>query len=154
MEKKIVIKPHHFLDIIKLHGAGLDVFVPDEKMGHDFYRIGNIILKNKNVDIRLTIDADDICTPCRYCKNNLCIDKLENIEGYTKKDTYNKALDRRIIKYFSLDLDKDYKAEELCRIYLSDLNFIYAVWQEEKNEKTKERYRLFSIGAKKYLHEK
>ena len=154
MENKILIKPHHFLDIIKLYGAGLDVFVPDEKMGHDFYRIGNIILKNKDVGIRLTIDSDDICTPCKYCKNNLCVDKLDNIAGYTKKDTYNKTLDRRIVEYFSLDLDRDYIAYELCSIYLSDVDFIYQVWQEEDDEKTKERYRLFSIGAKKYIPKK
>lgn len=35
----ILIKPHHFIDIIKLYGSGIDRFVPDEKMGHDFYFI-------------------------------------------------------------------------------------------------------------------
>ena len=152
MKERIVIKPHHFLDIIKLYGAGLDVFVPDEKMGHDFYRIGNLILENKNVVIKLTVDADDICVPCKYCVNHRCIDSLENIPGYVEKGLYNRMLDLRIIEYFSLDLEKDYTALELCRIYLSDLDFIYEVWQEENNEKTNERYRLFSIGAKKYVH--
>lgn len=27
----IIIKPHHFMDIIKLYGSGIEVFVPDEK---------------------------------------------------------------------------------------------------------------------------
>ncbi len=151
MEEKIVIKPHHFLDIIKLYGSGIDVFVPDEKMGHDFYRIGNIILNNKNIMMKLTIDADDICTPCKYCKDSLCMDSLDGIECYTKKDTYNKTLDKRIIEYFSLDLNKDYTPDELCEIYLSDLDFIYKVWQEEDDEKTARRYELFSNGAKKYI---
>ena len=35
----ILIKPHHFIDIIKLYGSGIDRFVPDEKMGHDFYKV-------------------------------------------------------------------------------------------------------------------
>ena len=35
----ILIKPHHFIDIIKLYGSGIDRFVPDEKMGHDFIRL-------------------------------------------------------------------------------------------------------------------
>lgn len=86
---RIIIKPHHFLDIIKLYGSGLDVFVPYEKMGHDFYRIGNIILNDKNILIKLTVDADDICVPCKYCKDGLCFDDLSGIDGYTKKDTYN-----------------------------------------------------------------
>lgn len=31
----ILIKPHHFMDIIKLYGTGIHTFVPDEKMGHE-----------------------------------------------------------------------------------------------------------------------
>ena len=46
---KIIIKPHHFLDIIKLHGAGLNTFIPDKKMKHDFYKIGNIKVIKKNI---------------------------------------------------------------------------------------------------------
>ena len=40
----ILIKPHHFIDIIKLYGSGIDRFVPDEKMGHDFYKVANEII--------------------------------------------------------------------------------------------------------------
>ena len=32
---EIIIKPHHFIDIIKLYGAGIERFIPDEPMGHD-----------------------------------------------------------------------------------------------------------------------
>ena len=28
----MVIKPHHFMDIIKLYGGGIQVFVPDTAM--------------------------------------------------------------------------------------------------------------------------
>lgn len=30
---KILIKPHHFIHIIKLYGSGIERFVPDEKNG-------------------------------------------------------------------------------------------------------------------------
>ena len=149
--EKILIKPHHFLDIIKLYGAGLDIFVPDEKMGHDFYKIGNTILKNKNIIINLTIDSDDICKPCKYCFDKKCIDVLNNIKEYDKKDEYNKALDNRIIKHFNLDLSCDYTALELCEIYLSDPDFIYKTWMEEEDNVTEKRYSLFISGAKKYI---
>ena len=150
----ITIKPHHFLDIIKLHGAGLEQFIPDEKMGHDFYRIGNLILNNKEIHIKLTTEKDDICTPCKYCQKGKCIDKLTTIKGYTEKDTYNKTLDERMIKYFNLDLNKEYTAYELCSIYLSNNELIYKVWQEEDNEKTDKRFNLFTNGAKKYTLKK
>ena len=47
----ILIKPHHFIDIIKLYGSGIDRFVPDEKMGHDFYKVANEIIENPSVDL-------------------------------------------------------------------------------------------------------
>lgn len=44
--KTVIIKPHHFMDIFKLYGTGIEEFVPDQKMGHDFYAIANAIIKN------------------------------------------------------------------------------------------------------------
>ena len=37
------IKPHHFLDILKLYGNGLESFTEDQRYGHDFWKIGNLI---------------------------------------------------------------------------------------------------------------
>lgn len=34
--EEIKIKPHHFMDIIKLYGSDIEVFVPDEKWGTTF----------------------------------------------------------------------------------------------------------------------
>lgn len=152
MNEIIKIKPHHFFDIIKLYGSGLEKFIPDKKMGHDFYKIGNIILDNKNTKIKLTIDSDDICKPCKFCKNNKCTDYLSVIEGYTEKDVYNKTLDKRIIEHFNLDLNHIYTSKELCSIYYNDPKFTYKIWIEEKDEITNRRYDLFLKGAKKYLN--
>ena len=51
--EQIIIKPHHFMDILKLYGSGINIFVSDEKMGHDFYKVANRILKDRNVQLRL-----------------------------------------------------------------------------------------------------
>lgn len=85
----IKIKPHHFIDIIKLHGVGLEQFVPDLKMGHDFYKIGNEILQCPNIEIQLTLYVDDICQPCIKHQNGKCIDPLTHIS----KEDYNLRLD-------------------------------------------------------------
>ena len=47
----ILIKPHHFIDIIKLYGSGIDRFVPDEKMGHDFYKVANEIIDKRIIKL-------------------------------------------------------------------------------------------------------
>ena len=62
----MVIKPHHFMDIIKLYGGGIQVFVPDTDYGHDFYRAANEIIGNHRIQIKVTSGADDICGPCRF----------------------------------------------------------------------------------------
>lgn len=145
------IKPHHFMDIIKLHGAGLMHFVPDEKMGHDFYQVGNEVLKNPQLELCLTIEADDICKPCKVCQDGVCIDSLSGIADFTKKDLYNKELDRRIINLHQLDEAHSYTAQQLCKIFLSNDSFIFEVWQEEQEEATSRRHELFVKGAKQYL---
>ena len=109
----IKIKPHHFIDIIKLHGVGLEQFVPDLKMGHDFYKIGNEILQSPDIEIQLTLSADDICQPCIKLQNGKCIDPLTHIS----KEDYNLRLDQRIIKAFQLSLNQTYTALELCMTY-------------------------------------
>ena len=131
----ILIKPHHFIDIIKLYGSGIDRFVPDEKMGHDFYKVANTIIHNPDVTLRLTIYGDDICKPCKKY-NNICTDALHHILGFTSKDIYNQTLDTRIISLYSLSKET-YTAKELCDILLETNQNIYEVWKEEDTQVTK-----------------
>ena len=78
------------MDIIKLYGAGIEKFVPDEKMGYDFYKVANKIVSNPMTVLRITIEGDDICTPCKYYKDR-CMDELFHIPEFSEKDVYNKA---------------------------------------------------------------
>ena len=141
------------MDIIKLYGSGIDVFVPDEKMQHDFYKIANEIIKNPQVKLSLTIDADDICQPCVQCINGICDDELPKTLGNIKKDDYNKRLDQRLIDYLQLNLKEQYTALSLCRIMYEKKDIIFKVWLEEDDKITQRRFELFQLGAKKYLKE-
>lgn len=51
----IVIKPHHLIDIMKLYGAGVEHFVPDESYQHDFYKVANCIIENLDTELQFTI---------------------------------------------------------------------------------------------------
>lgn len=141
------------MDIIKLYGSGIEVFVPDEKMQHDFYKIANEIIKNPQVKLSLTIDADDICQPCVQCINGICDDGLPKTLGNIKKDDYNKRLDQRLIDYLRLNLKEQYTALTLCRIMYEKKDIIFKVWLEEDDKITQRRFELFQLGAKKYLKE-
>ena len=147
---EIIIKPHHFIDIIKLYGSGIEKFVPDERMGHDFYKIANEIIDNPTVTLKLTIYGDDICLPCKKYQNK-CIDDLTHIPGYTSKNTYNMNLDKRIIDLYDLK-DEKYTAKQYCSILFENKENIFKVWFEEDNSITDRRYALFVEGANKFLN--
>ena len=74
---EIIIKPHHIIDIIKLYGAGIERFIPDEPMGHDFYKVANELIDHPTINVKLTV-YDDICRPCKKY-NGRCVDALTSI---------------------------------------------------------------------------
>lgn len=155
----MIIKPHHFMDIIKLYGAGVEVFVPAPDYGHDFYRIANEMIGNHNVSVTLTTGADDICGPCIHlggdgAGNGTCQDSISHIKGITSKDQYNKLLDTRIMEELGLCTDALYTAAELCRIMGAKPGLVQAVWREEAEEHEEAAWKracLFAAGVKKYL---
>lgn len=146
----VKIKPHHFMDIIKLYGSGITEFVPDEKMKHDFYKVANQIIQCPETRLELTIYGDDICLPCVKYERE-CMDPLTHIQGFMRKNTYNQTLDTRIIDLYHLE-NKEYSAFELCSILLNDKDNIFDVWKEEDDSVTQKRYSLFVTGAKLYLN--
>lgn len=147
--KAVTIKPHHFMDIIKLHGGGFEHFVPDSAMGHDFYRIGNLILSCPEQRVCLTIEGDDICRPCKFYQGH-CTDLVRGLPGITLKDDYNRMLDSRILELYELTSDP-YTARALCEALYRRADLILEVWREEPAEAAGKRRRLFEEGAKRYL---
>jgi hypothetical protein len=148
----IRIKPHHFIDIIKLYGKGIEQFVPDEEYKHNFYSVANEIISNHQVYIELTIDEDDICSTCNYIgEDGTCVDKLDHIDGIKLKDTWNKILDHRIIDYTNVIEYSKYTAQEYCKILYSIKEHIFDIWKEEPDSIINNRYDAFCKGAKKYL---
>jgi len=113
---EIIIKPHHFIDIIKLYGAGIERFIPDETMGHDFYKVANELIDHPTINVKLTVYDDDICRSCKKY-NGGCVDALTSVSGYTGKDAYNRTLDEKLIRLYTLTAEK-YTALQLCSIIL------------------------------------
>jgi len=151
---EVVIKPHHFFDIIKLYGAGITCFIRDEAYHHDFYRIANQILAEPRLRLRLTIHGDDICIPCKYYSaqgKGVCMDGISHIAGIDSKDEWNKILDHRMISMIMPEEETVYTAVEFCQLLYENRDLIYDIWREDDGEKTKERFRLFRVGAEKYL---
>lgn len=147
----LVIKPHHLIDIIKLYGAGVEHFVPDESFQHDFYKVANSIIDNLDIQVQFTIYGDDICKPCNRFKASQCIDPIDNINGYHLKDTYNRELDTRLMKRLSLDKNAIYAVRQFIEKLNKDRDIIFRVWLEEADALTEKRNNLFQEGLNKLL---
>ncbi len=147
----MLIKPHHFMDIIKLYGAGIEVFVPDAAYGHDFYRAANLIVGDRGTELSLTVHADDICGPCRFLEQGLCGDSIGHIVGITSKDQYNKMLDTRILEALGMAEGEVCTAGELCGKMAALDGLVERVWAGEADEARERRKALFGAGALKYL---
>lgn len=150
---KVVIKPHHFLDIIKLYGSGLDNFIPAPDFEHDFYRVGNTILENPDVIIRLTIAGDDICKPCKYFDSMECTGDSNNNLKYPKKEVWNRIIDKRLFKKLNLK-----EGDELTA-----LDFVFLIKKQIKKDDMLEVWREKIIpqrapfllrGLEKYLEKR
>lgn len=146
----ITIKPHHFIDIIKLYGAGIGTFVPDTAYQHDFYRIANEIIGNMDTVLQLTVYGDDICKPCNRYNGKECTDPLDCIQGFCRKETYNQTLDTRLLTLLVLNTDETYTARAILDKMWREKSMNFLVWQEER-ELTETRNALFQKGCEKLL---
>lgn len=149
----ITLKPHHFMDILKLYGTGIQEFTPDESLGHDFHQVANTLIQNLNQTIRVTLQMDSICIPCKKCVDQKCADQLTHIEGFTSKETYNQLIDARFIELLNLDLDYIFTAKELAQLMLDHHLSIFEIWQERPLVHTIQRHDNFILGATRYLNQ-
>ena len=149
----VLIKPHHLLDIFKLYGAGINFFIPNPLYGHDFYKIGNIILKNHNTRVKFTSGLDNICGPCKYNVNGKCTDTIPNNPlKYSSKDYWNKTIDKRVMKTLSIKEGTKMTALGYCVLAMEKLNKenIKRIWNERPGNETKRRTILLLKGLKKF----
>lgn len=152
----ITAKPHHLLDIFKLYGAGVKKFTPDPFYGHDFYRIGNLVLDDPNLRVKFTIGVDDICKPCKYLKSKECSDFVSgNPEEYSSKEFWNKTIDKRIMNELSIEDGIEMTVGEYCKLALERLNEenISEIWKERPQKETDKRTKLLLKGLRKYYRD-
>lgn len=152
-KETLLIKPHHFLDIIKLFGSGLEKFVPNLEYGHDFWKVGNNILENPNIQLALTLDNDAICVPCKFNNGQICSGVTSTDFKEVSKDEWNKIIDQRLLRILELENGTKISALELCKSAKEKINRenIFEVWKEKPFEITEKRATFLVAGIEKYL---
>lgn len=151
--KTITIKPHHFLDIIKLFGSGLDRFVPNTEYGHDFWKVGNEILENPHILLKLSVDNDAICVPCKFNDGSKCSDTTSVDSEEMSKDKWNKIIDNRLLEVLNRKNGDMISALEFCILAKEKISRenIFEIWKEKPVEITERRATLLFAGIDKYI---
>ena len=151
--KTTTIKPHHFLDIIKLFGSGLDRFVPSTEYGHDFWKVGNEILENPHILLKLSVDNDAICIPCKFNDGSKCSDTTVVGSEKMSKDAWNKIIDNRLLEVLNLKNGDTLSALEFCMLAKKNISRedIFEIWKEKPVEITEKRANLLFAGIEKYI---
>ena len=152
-KKNLLIKPHHFLDIIKLFGSGLDKFVPNVEYGHDFWKVGNEILGNPDVQLQLTIDNDAVCVPCKFSNGKICTGMTTADSKEISKDEWNKIIDLRLLRILGLENGTKLSALDFCKVAQKKINRenIFETWKEKPVDITEKRTNFLLSGIDKYL---
>lgn len=152
-KETLLIKPHHFLDIMKLFGSGLDSFVPNVEYGHNFWKVGNEILENPDIQLELTLGNDTICVPCKFSNGLICTGVTSADSEEISKDVWNKTIDQRLFDIFGFKNGTKISALELCKLAKEKISRadILAVWKEKPIEITEKRAVFLIAGIEKYL---
>ena len=149
----ITIKPHHLLDIFKSYGKGIEKFVPDEKYNHNFYFIGNAVIDNEIDNVEFTFGFDDICKPCNYLKENICIDEFYYNDNVYQKNNYNEKLDIRLIRLLNIEFNKTYEFKDMIKLLYNNLSLelINLVWYSCNQKENEIRYHFTREGINKFI---
>jgi hypothetical protein len=153
MTAAILIKPHHFVDIIRALGDGQEQFTP-HPYGHNVHGVAAEVLANRNGLLQMELGADDICSPCVHNRDGLCDDAIDTSfrpAAPPSKRAWNLLIDRRWCEKPNLGGGDRLTGQQFCerlRELAGDLTDIY---REEPPERTAARAASVRRGVDRYL---
>ena len=159
MSKVIRIKPHHFLDIVRDYGAGVE-FRPSP-YGHAVHIVAEKVLADRQVMLELVLGIDDICEPCTNHVDGHCLDTTTTTGKIASKEWWNRIIDTRLLGRLGLREGTRIRADEFCRLARQRLypkgavegSLISDIWREASPQKTRRRARDLLHGIALYLTE-
>lgn len=132
------LRPHHILDIVR--NIGHHRPIEPHPLGHNVHGITLEIINNPDQPLKLVVGADDICTPCTKLNADLiCMDVLPQCNDKPSKQTYNDALDLKVLQYLSVNIGQPLTIREYLQIVNSKLEGIEKICTHPKED---ENYRL------------
>lgn len=135
----INITPFHLLCILNNYGEGIELFQPDSKTKNDYYFLANTIIYDDIKHISFTNYSDDICDPCIFLKDKICIDVINENNINLNKDVYCTDTNRMLFKKMNIKENCLYDFKYVINLVNKTINFeiVNKCWFNFPKEKTK-----------------
>lgn len=149
----IKITPYHFLCILNNYGEGIELFQPDPKTKNDYYFLANAIIYDDVEHISFTIYNDDICDPCNFFRDEMCIDTINENNINLNKNIYYVDTNKMLFKEMNIRDNCFYNFKYIINLVNETINFeiVNKCWFFLPKEKTKIIYNNIKNGLKKLL---
>lgn len=132
------LRPHHILDIIR--NIGYNRPIEPHPLGHNVHGITLEIINNPDQPLKLVVGADDICIPCtKLNAESICTDVLPQCDDKPSKQTYNDALDIKVLQFLGLKEDMQLTVRQYLQFVNAKLEGIEKICTHPKED---ENYRL------------
>ena len=153
MPEPVLIKPHHFVDIIRTLGDEQGEFAP-HPYKHNVHGVAAQILANRDVLLQMELGADDICQPCVHNKNGVCDDTIDTSfrpAAPRSKREWNLLIDRRWCEKLGLAAGDRLTARQFCRRLHEHADDMTDIYREVPRERTAARAERVRRGIERYL---
>jgi len=126
------------LDIVR--NIGHNRPIEPHPLGHNVHGITREIISNPDQPLQLVVGADDICVPCTKLNvESICTDVLQQCDDKPSKQTYNDALDIKVLQFLDLKEGMQLTVRQYLQIVNSKLDGIGEICTHPKED---ENYRL------------
>jgi hypothetical protein len=151
----IAIKPHHFVDIITWFGDGHSSLEP-HPFGHALHSVAESIIGNLDLALRIEIQADDICLPCRHNNQGRCGDTIDTSfrpAAPKSKLEWNLLIDRRWCTRLGLRQNDRLTVRDLCELLRDHAGDIGDIYREVPKDRTAVRQAKLEKGIARLLRQ-
>ncbi len=149
----IIIKPHHYVDILRALGDELNEFTP-HPYGHDIHGVAARILADRDVMLQMELGADDICRPCIHNIDGVCDDTIDTSfrpQAPRSKQAWNLLIDQRWFKVLGLNDGERLTARQFCELVRRSFDWMPSIYEEMPPERVSTRTEEIRHGIKKLL---
>jgi len=118
METSVLMKPHHFVDII-IHLGAKTLSLQPHPYGHSWHKVAALLLTNLETNLILTPGADDICHGCSHLIRGICNDIIDTSwrpRAPVSKYLWNLTLDGRWLDLLNLNSGRCLPAFSFCEL--------------------------------------